>query len=74
MPAFYLTAISIIGFLVIFFLHTNTASRSLKGSYPNVDTEEDFEKAANNPKESLWWVQEKKKREKDTGIDMEGIN
>ena len=38
-PAYYLTAISLIGFLVITFLHVSTAGKSLKGSYPNVDNE-----------------------------------
>ncbi|MGT2397534.1 hypothetical protein ACVPOR_00655 [Staphylococcus aureus] len=37
-PAYYLTAISVIGFLVITFLHLSTAGKSLKGSYPNVIT------------------------------------
>lgn len=74
MPAFYLTAVSIVGFLVVLFMHTSTASKSLKGSYPNVDSDEDFKKAAENPKKSLWWVQEKRKREHESGIDMEGIN
>lgn len=40
-PAYYLTAISLIGFLVITLFHASTASKSLKGSYPNVDNEED---------------------------------
>ena len=39
-PAYYLTAISLIGFLVITLFHASTASKSLKGSYPNVDNEE----------------------------------
>ena len=33
---YYLTAISIIGFIVIAVLHVSTG-KSLKGSYPNVD-------------------------------------
>ena len=32
-PAYYLTAISLIGFLVITLFHASTASKSLKGSY-----------------------------------------
>ncbi|MBD1793053.1 MFS transporter, partial [Staphylococcus aureus] len=40
-PAYYLTAISLIGFLVITLFHASTAGKSLKGSYPNVDNEED---------------------------------
>lgn len=59
-PAYYLTAISIIGFLVITFLHVSTAGKSLKGSYPNVDNEEDRKYYENNPKKALWWVKERK--------------
>ncbi|EOD3749087.1 TPA: MFS transporter [Staphylococcus aureus] len=59
-PAYYLTAISVIGFLVITFLHLSTAGKSLKGSYPNVDNEQDRSYYAEHPKEALWWVKERK--------------
>ncbi|MBZ1346559.1 proline/betaine transporter [Staphylococcus aureus] len=59
-PAYYLTAISVIGFLVITFLHLSTAGKSLKGSYPNVDNEQDRAYYAEHPKEALWWVKERK--------------
>ncbi|KMR56388.1 hypothetical protein EX86_14870, partial [Staphylococcus aureus] len=54
------TAISVIGFLVITFLHLSTAGKSLKGSYPNVDNEQDRAYYAEHPKEALWWVKERK--------------
>lgn len=59
-PAYYLTVISVIGFLVITFLHLSTAGKSLKGSYPNVDNEQDRAYYAEHPKEALWWVKERK--------------
>ncbi|MFB1538883.1 MFS transporter [Staphylococcus aureus] len=59
-PAYYLTAISVIGFLVITFLHLSTAGKSLKGSYPNVDNEQDRAYYVEHPKEALWWVKERK--------------
>lgn len=54
-PAYYLTAVSIIGFIVIALMHVNTAGKSLKGSYPNVDNKEDFAYYKKNPKKALWW-------------------
>lgn len=71
MPAFYLTAVSILGLLILLTLHVTTAGRSLKGSYPNVDNDKDFEYAANHPKESLWWVKDKKKRERQLDMDVD---
>ncbi|MDI9231940.1 MFS transporter [Staphylococcus caprae] len=62
-PAYYLTAISLIGFLVITFLHVSTAGKSLKGSYPNVDNEKDRKYYEDNPKKALWWVKERKEKE-----------
>ncbi|MDM5199848.1 MFS transporter [Fictibacillus enclensis] len=54
-PAFYLTIVSIIGFLVILFFFTNTAGKSLKGSYPTVASKSEFNEAVENPKDALWW-------------------
>lgn len=54
-PAYYLTIVSIIGFIVIAFMHVNTAGKSLKGSYPNVDNKEDFVFYKKNPKKAVWW-------------------
>lgn len=59
-PAFYLLAISIIGLLVVLFLFKDTSKQSLKGSYPTVATEKEFEMAVENPKDSLWWKSEVK--------------
>src|SRR5699024_7336728 len=54
-PGFYLTVISIIGFLVTAFFFTNTSGKSLKGSYPTVATKSEFKEAVENPKDALWW-------------------
>ncbi|MCD8826070.1 MFS transporter [Staphylococcus gallinarum] len=59
-PAFYLLAVSIIGLLVVLFLFKDTSKQSLKGSYPTVATEKEFEIAVENPKDSLWWKSEVK--------------
>lgn len=59
-PAFYLLAVSIIGLLVVLFLFKDTSKQSLKGSYPTVATEKEFEMAVENPKDSLWWKSEVK--------------
>lgn len=62
-PAYYLTVVSIIGFLVIAFLFSSTTGKSLKGSYPTVATKTEFKEAVENPKDSLWWLEEQKDKE-----------
>lgn len=57
-PAWYLTAISIIGFLVILFLFKSTSGKSLKGSYPTVATKSEYKEAVENPEDALWWKAE----------------
>ncbi len=59
-PGFYLTIVSIIGFLVISFFFSNTSGKSLKGSYPTVASKSEYKEAVENPKDSLWWKTEKK--------------
>ncbi|MBS4197687.1 MFS transporter [Lederbergia citri] len=58
-PGFYLTIVSIIGFLVISFFFSNTSGKSLKGSYPTVASKSEYIEAVENPKDSLWWKREK---------------
>lgn len=70
-PAYYLTAISLIGFLVITFLHVSTAGKSLKGSYPNVDNEKDRKYYEDNPKK-LYGGLKKEKKKKISKIIFEG--
>ncbi|MCG7338496.1 MFS transporter [Staphylococcus sp. ACRSN] len=59
-PAFYLLAVSVIGLVVVLFLFKDTSKQSLKGSYPTVASEKEFEIAVENPKDSLWWKSETK--------------
>lgn len=54
-PGFYLTLVSIIGFLVILFMFKSTSGKSLKGSYPTVATKSEFKEAVENPEDALWW-------------------
>ncbi|MBF7017800.1 MFS transporter [Staphylococcus durrellii] len=58
-PAYYLTAVSIVGIIVVGLLHVSTAGKSLKGSYPNVSSEKEFDYYAEHPKEALWWIKDK---------------
>ncbi|MDT3959370.1 MFS transporter [Staphylococcus kloosii] len=57
-PAFYLMIISIVGIIVVLTLFTDTANKSLKGSYPNVENQKEYNIAIENPKKSLWWREE----------------
>ncbi|MGG1592337.1 MFS transporter [Terribacillus saccharophilus] len=57
-PGWYLTIVSIIGFLVILFLFKSTSGKSLKGSYPTVATKSDYKEAVENPEDALWWKAE----------------
>lgn len=58
-PGYYLTIVSIIGFLVILFLFRSTSGKSLKGSYPTVASKSEYQEAVENPKDSLWWRRNK---------------
>ncbi|MEX6272598.1 MFS transporter [Staphylococcus saprophyticus] len=59
-PAYYLTAVSIVGIIVISLLHVSTSGKSLKGSYPNVESDEEYEYYANNPDKAMWWAKDKR--------------
>lgn len=61
-PGFYLTIVSIIGFLVISFLFSSTTGKSLKGSYPTVASKAEYKEAVENPKDSLWWKKDQKEK------------
>jgi MHS family proline/betaine transporter-like MFS transporter len=58
-PAFYLMFVSVIGLIVVLTLFKDTSNKSLKGSYPNVENQQEFNYAIQNPKQSLWWQEEK---------------
>ncbi|ASK62396.1 MFS transporter [Virgibacillus phasianinus] len=71
-PGFYLTIVSIIGFLVIAFLFSSTSGKSLKGSYPTVASKSEYKEAVENPEDSLWWSEEQEKTgEKEDNLDSD---
>ncbi|MFP7170918.1 MFS transporter [Terribacillus sp. 7520-G] len=63
-PGWYLTIVSVIGFLVILFLFKSTSGKSLKGSYPTVATKSDYKEAVENPEDALWWKAEQEEENK----------
>ncbi|AOT00856.1 MULTISPECIES: MFS transporter [Exiguobacterium] len=56
-PAFYLTAVSVIGFVTFFFFFKNTAGKALKGSHPTVSSEKEVASIAKKPNDALWWAE-----------------
>ncbi|MEM5396476.1 MFS transporter [Staphylococcus gallinarum] len=58
-PAFYLMFVSIIGLIVLLTLFKDTSKKSLRGSYPNVENQKEFDYAVQNPEKSLWWYGKK---------------
>ncbi len=56
-PAFYLTAVSVIGFVTFFFFFKNTAGKALKGSHPTVSSEKEVASIAKKPDDALWWAE-----------------
>ncbi|MCY1050591.1 MFS transporter, partial [Mammaliicoccus sciuri] len=57
-PAYYLTAVSVIGFVTILFLFETTSGKALKGSYPTVSSKKDYEHVVKNPEDALWWTEQ----------------
>ena len=70
-PAYYLTAISLIGFLVITFLHVSTAGKSLKGSYLTW-TMKKIENTMKIIRKKLYGGLKKEKKKKISKIIFEG--
>lgn len=58
-PAFYLMFVSIIGLIMLLTLFKDTSKKSLRGSYPNVENQKEFDYAVQNPEKSLWWYGKK---------------
>ena len=57
-PAYYLTAVSLIGFITILVLFETTSGKALKGSYPTVSNEKEFNHVVKNAEEALWWKEQ----------------
>lgn len=56
-PAYYLTAVSVIGFITFFFFFKSTSGKALKGSHPTVSTEKELHAVAKKPEDALWWAE-----------------
>ncbi|MEB8307193.1 MFS transporter [Staphylococcus xylosus] len=57
-PSYYLMFINMIGLIIFITMFKSTSNKSLRGSYPNVETQEDYEDVVKNPKDALWWESE----------------
>lgn len=57
-PSYYLMFINVIGLIIFITMFKSTSNKSLRGSYPNVETQEDYEDVVKNPKDALWWESE----------------
>ncbi|MEB7837163.1 MFS transporter [Staphylococcus xylosus] len=57
-PSYYLMFINVIGLIIFITMFKSTSNKSLRGSYPNVETQEDYEDVLKNPKDALWWESE----------------
>ena len=52
--------INVVGLIIFVTMFKSTSNKSLKGSYPNVETDKEYEEVVNNPEEALWWERENK--------------
>ncbi|SCT93439.1 proline betaine transporter [Staphylococcus xylosus] len=57
-PSYYLMFINVIGLIIFITMFKSTSKKSLRGSYPNVETQADYEDVVKNPKDALWWESE----------------
>ncbi|MFC4619465.1 MFS transporter [Camelliibacillus cellulosilyticus] len=60
MPAYYMIFASLIGIVVVSFFLKETSGRPLRGSAPAVEEKHEVREVLENPKEALWWREEKK--------------
>src|SRR5699024_9584875 len=65
-PSYYLMFIKIVGLIIIVTMFKSTSNKSLRGSYPNVESQEDYEDVIQNPKDALWWEKEVKHEKRST--------
>lgn len=61
-PSYYLMFINVVGLIIFLTMFKSTSNKSLRGSYPNVETEEEYEDVIKNPKDALWWEKEIEKK------------
>ena len=60
-PSYYLMFINVVGLIIFITMFKSTSNKSLRGSYPNVETQEDYDHVVKNPKDALWWEDEVRK-------------
>jgi len=65
-PSYYLMFINIVGLIIFVTMFKSTSNKSLRGSYPNVESQEDYEDVIQNPKDALWWEKEVKHEKRST--------
>ena len=53
--------INVVGLIIFITMFKSTSNKSLRGSYPNVETQEDYDHVVKNPKDALWWEDEVRK-------------
>ena len=58
--------INIVGLIIFVTMFKSTSNKSLRGSYPNVESQEDYEDVIQNPKDALWWEKEVKHEKRST--------
>ncbi|MGN5883653.1 MFS transporter [Staphylococcus simulans] len=62
-PSYYLTLINVLGLIIFGLMFKSTSNKSLRGSYPNVASQSEYQNVVENPKDALWWESEMKDRE-----------
>ena len=62
-PAYYLIFASLIGIVVVTIFLTNTSGKSLRGSPPAIDENQEVEDVIEDTDEALWWSDEKQEIE-----------
>ncbi|SCS21698.1 proline betaine transporter [Staphylococcus cohnii subsp. cohnii] len=65
-PSYYLMFINVVGLIIFVTMFKSTSNKSLRGSYPNVESQEDYEDVIQNPKDALWWEKEVKHEKRST--------
>src|SRR5699024_4999645 len=53
-PSYYLMFINVVVLIIFFTMFKETSNKYLKRSYPNIETQEDFEEVIQKPKDALW--------------------
>jgi MHS family proline/betaine transporter-like MFS transporter len=60
-PAYYLIFASVIGIFIVTYFVKDASGKPLKGSPPAVENKDEIQGIIENPENSLWWADEKRK-------------